>query len=150
MRRRNGLVLASLWIASGAHFAWAQAPRDMETGNPACPRAEAVTDLHLYGLWQATLEGVPGTATLRLGKNANHDESVSGTLERDGQRALVAGDVDQGDFTLEESGDGKTIAATWTGRIVEASCGKEIRGTWTLDTGQVTHPFVLRKSPGWQ
>lgn len=72
----------------------------------------------------------------------------------------LAGDVDEGEFTLEESDNGQTISATWSGTVIDNSCGKEIRGTWikSLSTtatnaalGQASnHRFVLRKLPGWQ
>ena len=37
------------------------------------------------------------------------------------------------------------IAATWLGDVVQGSCGREIRGTWTLDGQQAGSPFILRK-----
>ena len=86
--------------------------------------------------------------------------SVSGAVNRNGVRSQCAGDVeDDGTFTLEESDNGQTISATWTGAVVDGSCGKEIKGTWIKTnitstaypaTGQATnHSFVLRKLPGW-
>ncbi|MEN9885947.1 MAG: hypothetical protein RL758_525, partial [Pseudomonadota bacterium] len=71
-------------------------------------------------------------------------------LSRGTVQALVAGDVDAGDFTLEESTDGRSISATWTGRVMTDSCGKEIRGRWANATGTTERGFVLRKLPGWQ
>ena len=41
--------------------------------------------------------------------------------------ALLVGDVDDGQLTLEESLDGKRISATWVGEVVEGSCAREIR-----------------------
>ena len=57
----------------------------------------------------------------------------------------MAGDVEDGELTLEESADGVHIAATWLGDVVQGSCGREIRGTWTLDGQQAGSPFILRK-----
>ena len=76
---------------------------------------------------------------------------MRGTVQRGGTTAQVSGDVDDGDLTLEESINGTNISATWTGRVVDGSCGKEIRGTWTQSTSP-THPspFVLRKQASWQ
>lgn len=101
-----------------------------------------------------------GKVTIRLGKHPELAGSVSGELERAGaagtERARVSGDVDEGDFTLEESSDGQRISATWIGQVVDASCGKEIKGTWTKerDTSpnppQAAQPFTLRKQGGWQ
>ena len=59
---------------------------------------------------------------------------------------MLAGDVHKGEFTLEESADGKRISAVWTGDVVEGSCGKEIRGTWQEEKDPPRpYPFVLRK-----
>jgi len=62
----------------------------------------------------------------------------------------VAGDVDQGEFTLEESADGRSISALWTGAVVADACGKEISGVWTAAADKKERSFVLRKLPGWQ
>jgi len=75
---------------------------------------------------------------------------VRGGINRDGVKGLVAGDVENGEFALDESADGIKIAATWVGNVVENSCGKEIRGTWTAAIGKPEYRFVLRKVPGWQ
>ena len=60
-------------------------------------------------------------------------------MQRGGTTAQVSGDVDDGDLTLEESISGTNISATWTGRVVDGSCGKEIRGSWT-QAPLPTHP----------
>ena len=62
----------------------------------------------------------------------------------------MAGDVDNGAFTLEESIDGRAISATWSGSFADQACGKEIRGTWTDTATRIERAFVLRKQPGWQ
>ena len=115
-----------------------------------CPSPTEVNQLHLYGLWQATWADTPAPAELRLERHPELAESVRGTLRRGGQVAQVAGDVDDGDFTLEESDNGRNISATWTGRVVDTSCGKEIRGTWTNANNTRNTSFVLRKQPGWR
>ncbi len=76
--------------------------------------------------------------------------SVRGTLQRGGATAQLSGDVDAGELTLEESINGTNISATWTGQVVDGSCGKEIHGTWNNATPPTTLPFVLRKQAGWQ
>lgn len=125
-----------------------------QTGVPlaarACPAPDEVSHLHLYGLWLARFDGLPGTATLWLEKSPNHAEGVGGSIERGGERALVAGDVDEGEFTLEESTDGQTITATWIGKVSDDTCGMEIQGTWTRAGDNASYPFVLRKQPGWR
>ena len=76
-----------------------------------------------------------------------------GTVVRGGTTAQVSGDVDGGDLTLEESINGTNISATWTGQVVDGSCGKEIRGTWNNAHPTPTTPsapFVLRKQAAWQ
>jgi hypothetical protein len=115
-----------------------------------CVAAADVTPLHLYGLWRAEFEGLPQGATLLFEKHPEYAESVSGGITRDGVRARIAGDVDDGTLTLEESEDGQRISATWNGRVVDASCGKEIRGSWKNTHNHREYSFVLRKVPGWQ
>jgi hypothetical protein len=130
-------ALALLLLAALAGSAMAQAP--------ACPHASEVRQAHLLGLWLAELEGVHA-GTLLLEKHPEYTESVRGTINRNGDRRLVAGDVDDGEFTLEESADGHRIAATWLGEVIEGSCGKEIRGTWGVEGGATAaRSFVLRK-----
>lgn len=150
MKRRPAAALALLLGAALCGPTGARAQVDAAIQSALCPDPGEVTQLHLYGLWQAQFDGWSGTATLRLEKSPNHPDGVSGEIERAGERALVAGDVDEGDFSLEESSDGRTIAATWIGKVSDNSCGKEIRGTWTRARDQVTSPFVLRKQPGWR
>jgi hypothetical protein len=120
----------------------------------ACPQASEVTALHLYGAWQARWEGVREAATVTLGRSEDHPDGLRGTIRRPaGQspaQALVAGDVDNGAFTLEESTDGRAISATWSGSFADQACGKEIRGTWTDTATRIERAFVLRKQPGWQ
>jgi hypothetical protein len=123
----------------------------------ACPTPAQVTPLHLYGLWRAEFDGQPG-ATLLFEKHPDLAGSVMGAVNRDGIRTQCAGDVgDDGTFSLEESDNGQTISATWSGVVIDNSCGKEIRGTWTPSLTPAgaaptatARTFVLRKLPGWQ
>lgn len=126
------------------------------TSPPACPAPHDIRAIHLYGAWRAQWtdgsDGGAGTtgALLRLERHPELTDSVRGRVERDGTSALLAGDVDNGDFTVEESRDGRRISANWIGRMVDGACGKEIRGTWTdADTG-TRRSFVLRRQGGWQ
>jgi hypothetical protein len=112
---------------------------------PSCPKAAEVAQRHLLGLWRAEFEGLAAGATLLLEKHPELAESVRGAINRNGQRALVAGDVEDGEFTLEESVNGVNISATWLGDVVEGSCGMEIKGTWQSAQDSKPHPFVLRK-----
>lgn len=119
--------------------------------------------LHLQGRWVATLQAPPAaadaapaspaTAVLQLGPHPELVHSVRGTVQHGSVTALVSGDVDTGDLTLEESVNGTNISATWIGQVVDGSCGKEIRGTWNNANptpSAPSAPFVLRKQPGWQ
>ncbi len=120
-----------------------------------CPTPGEVTPLHLYGLWRAEFavpagtSAVPG-ATLLFEKHPEFAGSVVGGINRDGTKAQIAGDVDNGVFTLEESDNGQNIVATWNGAVVDGSCGKEIKGTWNNASNTTSYPFFLRKLPGWQ
>jgi len=116
-------------------------------GNDECPRAADVEQKHLLGLWRAEFDGAPG-ATLLLEKHPDFAENFRGAVNRDGQRAEVAGDVEDGEFTLEESANGVNISATWLGDVVEGSCGREIRGTWQAENDRRARGFVLRKAEG--
>jgi hypothetical protein len=111
----------------------------------ACPKAHEVGKQHLIGLWQAEFEGRPRGATLLLEQHPELADSVRGAVNRDGERADLAGDVDEGEFTLEESRNGVNISATWLGDVVEGSCGREIRGTWQAEGDSRVLRFVLRK-----
>lgn len=112
---------------------------------PACPAAAEVTHVHLLGLWRAEFSGLWEGATLLLEQHPDYAQSFKGAINRDGQRGLVAGDIEEGGFTLEESADGRRIAATWLGDVVEGSCGREIRGTWQAEGEKAGRGFVLRK-----
>jgi len=123
---------------------------DQPAVSASCPTPEQVGPLHLYGLWHAEFEGLPQGATLLFEKHPEWAGSVSGTITRNKVKAQLAGDVDEGELTLEESLDGQHISANWLGTIVENSCGKEIKGTWNNASNNSSAPFVLRKLPGWQ
>jgi hypothetical protein len=124
-------ALATLLIAAAARAA-------------ACPSAADVAQAHLLGEWQAQFEGA-APQSVTLGKHAEFAETVRGFIEREGRRIAVAGDVDDGDLTLEESEDGVRISAVWLGEVVEGSCGREIRGTWKAESATDERKFVLKK-----
>lgn len=134
------LVAASLFASK----VWAESP---EAALLSCPAVSEITQRDLLGRWRATFDGLPQGATLLLERHPELAESVRGAINRDGERALVAGDVDDGEFQLEESVDGVRIDATWTGTVVDGSCGSEIRGDWQRTADKVTRAFVLRKLP---
>jgi hypothetical protein len=110
-----------------------------------CPAAAEVSQGHLLGLWRAEFEGGARGATLPLDAHPDFSESVRGEINRNGERALLAGDVEDGEFTLEESANGTNISAVWLGDVVEGSCGREIRGAWKAEGDSRQLQFVLRK-----
>jgi hypothetical protein len=141
------LVLAALLAAMlgpGAAIAQAAQPAAAEKAHD-CPSAAGVAQRHLLGLWHAQFEGSPRGATLLLERDPDLSDSVRGEIDRDGERTAIAGDVDDGDFTLEESRNGVNISATWLGEVVEGSCGREIRGSWRAEGAKAERPFVLHK-----
>ena len=140
-RRRNPVPA----LVAAAALGWLPATTAVAS-SPDCPKAAEVMPRQLVGLWRAEFSGSAQGATLLLEPHREYAQSLSGEINRDGTRARVAADLEDGEFTLEESADGRRISATWLGEVVESSCGKEIRGRreggWdgTVD-------FVLRKLP---
>lgn len=118
-----------------------------EAARLTCPTGSEVTYRHLLGLWRASFDGLPRGATLLLEQHPELAESVRGAINRDGERSLVAGDVEDGEFTLEESADGVKIDGTWSGTVIDGSCGREIRGDWQRTSDSAPRAFVLRKLP---
>lgn len=121
----------------------ASAPEAVST--PACPRAVDVAQPHMLGLWRAEFEGLWQGATLLIEPHPEYAQSFRGAINRNGVRGVVAGDVEDGELTLEESADGQRIAATFLGDVVDGSCGREIRGTWQAEGDPAARKFVLRK-----
>ena len=132
MKRLLAVALAFA-LAGGAAFA------------ADCPQPEEVSAGQMLGLWRAEFEDRGPGATLLLQAHPEFAGNFRGAITRDGDRRQLAGDVDEGDVTLEESADGVHIAAIWVGELVEGSCGKEVRGTWKAEGDPATRQFVLRK-----
>lgn len=139
MRPGPVLLLAAFAAACASAAAQGSGPAT------ACPKAAEMAQPHLLGLWRAEFEGLAQGATLLLEPHPEMADSVRGAINRDGERAQLAGDVDEGEFTLEESVNGVNISATWLGDVVEGSCGREIRGTWQAEGARRARAFVLRK-----
>lgn len=119
----------------------------------ACPAAADLTPAHLWGLWRVSFDGggaAPTTATVLFEKHPERTDSVRGAINRDSVQSLLAGDVDDGVLALDESDDGLHITATWSGNVVDTSCGKEFTGLWRRSKDNTERSFVLRKLPGWQ
>lgn len=136
---------------------WAQTTSSAPT--PACRAAEDLTPADLYGLWRLVLwpeggnEAAPvSTGALLFGPHPEYPGSVRGRLRRSGPgadlEAEVAGDVgDDGGFSLDESADGVTMDAVWTGQ--PSDCGRTVRGLRRPATGRPASPpalqFLLRR-----
>jgi hypothetical protein len=124
--------------------AFAQTPT---TPSATCPPPEKLNARDMLGLWRAEFQGQWSGATLLFEPHPTYAGSFRGTINRDGERAQLAGDMEEGELTLEESNDGQRISATWLGDVVDGSCGKEIRGTWQATGAPEGRGFVLRKQP---
>lgn len=127
---RNSIVLAAALAVAAPAFA-----------SPACPQGQHAG---LPGAWHASIEGFAETV-VTLEPHPEYAGSVRGHTERAGRRIFVAGDVDDGELTLEESENGTNISAAWLGDAVEGSCGREFRGVWKAEGAPAGRPFVLRK-----
>ena len=117
---------------------------------PDCPdSASDMSIRQLYGDWEARIGGQHGTAVMRLQPHPEY-EGVRGTIERDGlPPAQLAGDIDpEGQLALDESQDGKSISASWSGALQPQSCGKEFKGKWYRSSDDTYHEFVLRRPGG--
>lgn len=138
--------LTTILIAACAIPASANAEKAPQTPATDCPSAQHIEQRHLLGRWQAELPESGQRLQLTLTPHPELAESVHGSVQRGGQRSLLAGDVDAGALTLEESEDGQRISATWLGEVTPGSCGREIRGQWQPEGPSSTpEPFVLRK-----
>ncbi|WP_245587302.1 hypothetical protein [Comamonas composti] len=112
---------------------------------PSCP--EEMDDAQLQGRWEGRLQDSGERVLITLGPHPEWKAMVKGRIERksEQQSPQMAGDVDDGTVTLEESRDGQRISATWFGQVVEGSCGREIRGEFLEGEDRPARPFVLRK-----
>jgi hypothetical protein len=134
--------LAAIAMLAGALPVYAQ----QAPSTPACPKAGEVTQQHMLGLWRAEFQGRERGASVLFEKHPEDEGRLTGMINRDGERSQLAGEVHQGEFSMEESADGTRISAAWTGDVVEGSCGREIRGTWQEEKDPPRpFPFVLRK-----
>jgi hypothetical protein len=139
---------AAAWLCSMTALLGLAACQGLPTRS-ACPKGQDVSPEMLYGQWTAQIAGEP-VGTLSLGPHPEHAGSLRGELlqtqvQGSVRRAVVA-DLDEGEFTLEETHDGQRIAATWLGSLPDAGCGRQIQGQRTL-AGQGSRPFVLIRQP---
>jgi hypothetical protein len=158
--------IALFLIASCAQIHWANAQIDTKKEpKTACFSAKSIKAPQLYGIWQVTFTnppaGLPKTAVMLLEKHKEFSDSLSGIVSRDGvtasghtAKAALAGDVEDGFVILDESSNNISISGTWNGQLVEASCGREVKGVWK-DTSNSAPPdapevpYTMVKRPGW-
>ena len=132
------MVAATLWLHP-VGTVLAQTTPEMP-----CPAAADVQSRDLLGFWVAEFDRPSlSRATLLLEPSKEYADGLSGAISRDGSKAFVAGDIEDGEFTLEESIDGQHISATWTGQ--PSACGREIRGIWRNAAPYEEAPFLLRR-----
>ena len=159
-------LIAMLLIASCAHINSATAQTLKKEELPtSCLDAKTISAVHLYGVWQVSFTnppaGMPASAVMLLEKHEEFGDSVSGAIQRElvtavghSSKAAIAGDVDDGVLVLDESSDGVSISAVWSGELVPARCGREVKGVWR-DTRASAPPsapdvaFTMVKRPGW-
>lgn len=136
-----------------------------------CPPVQQVKPAHIHGTWRVRFTpapaGLPADATLQLQRHAEFSESVAGFVSRElgpitvkpaqgghAARAQLAGDLEDGYLTLDESSNGISITGAWNGKMVEGSCGKKITGTWKDMSSSAPPdapdvPFTLERLSGW-
>jgi hypothetical protein len=122
---------------------------------PACAKAEEVSAQHMLGLWRvhenAPTESntphkpVPTALNLTLFPHPEHQGSLSGFLVRDERKIAVVADIDEGEFTMEESQDGQRISASWTGTLTSRGCALEIEAERTAGSAPQGQRFILKK-----
>ena len=167
--------IAILLIASCAQINWATAQNITQNSlqkdpGTACSTTKNIKAPQLYGIWQVTFinppAGLPKTAVMLLEKHQEFSDSLSGIVSRDlppataantpghAAKAALAGDVEDGFVILDESSNNISISGTWNGQLVEASCGREVKGVWkdtsaTAPPDAPDVPFTMVKRPGW-
>ncbi len=132
----------------------------------SCPAAKLLKAAQIHGQWRVSFKsapaGLPATATVLLERHAQFSESVAGFVIRNlaapapghAAKAQLAGDLEDGFLTLDESSNGISITGTWNAEVVEGSCGRSIRGSWK-DTSSSAPPdapeivFTMEKLAGW-
>jgi hypothetical protein len=155
---KKHLRYATFLIASLAYPLCAQA--EIATPKSPCPAPTTLTQQQAYGDWRVTWQDGGATEVIRFGLNPEFPDSLSGELKRGREKLQLAGDLEDGQLTLEESPDGKSMSATWVGTVVAGSCGKAIDGVWTRDESVVeksaatggdsgVRKFVLKRVLGW-
>lgn len=157
------IALAALVAPVLLPCAHAQGP---DTDIPAgCAVRDHVPPAELGGEWQVSLrepgsppERVRDQGQLRLERHPEYTDGVRGPLllGRGGQMrgSQVSGDVIDGEFHLDESEDGRTISAVWSGQALQCAGQLMITGTRRpaegIDAPDPALAFRLTRVPGWR
>lgn len=123
-----------------------------------CPAVSQLKHTDFFGVWRIEWVGMPGSgrdasderAEMVLAQNPEWKESLAGSLVWGDARTEVFGDVDAGEFSLEETLDGTRISALWQGRVEGSACDHIITGTRraaALASGQTLpgRAFIMRR-----
>lgn len=158
------VLIAACVLSSGAVAQNGTAPP--VSGGTTCTPAKQLKPAQIHGLWrvsfQSTPAGLPATAGMLIERHAEFSDSVAGYVSRElkpvpgghAPRAQLAGDLEDGFLTLDESSNGVSITGTWNGEMVEGSCGKKVTGTWkdmssSAPSDAPEIPFTLEKISAW-
>jgi hypothetical protein len=132
---------------------------------PACTVHEHLPPAQLGGDWEAVFwpeGGSPERPTerghLRLERHPEYTAGVRGDLLRGSggqmRASRVSGDVTEAVFHLDESNDGKTMSAVWSGQALDCGGRLDISGTRRPAEGSGSpdpvQSFRLRRFPGWR
>ena len=125
-------------------------------GGRACPDVRRWGAPQLYGTWEVELTQAGQRGRLLLRQHPEFRESLRGEFSYGGQASIASGDVEGGEVNLDESRDGKSLHAFWSGHLVPGACGREIRGSWQQLAREgvpaAESGFILRRGPapgGW-
>ena len=165
------LKVAILLIAACAVHTKANSQNDsIKSPSPSaavtCPPSKLLKAAQIHGQWRVSFQsaptGLPATATVMLERHAQFGDSVAGFVSRNlaapapghTARAQLAGDLEDGFLTLDESSNGISITGIWNAEVVDGSCGRSVRGTWK-DTSSNAPPdapeiaFTMERLAGW-
>ena len=134
--------------AATAASAAASAPAEVAV----CVHPGPYGQQHMLGEWFITLHPAAAELSpalpLQLAAHPEYAGSLRGTLLRNRQQVLVAGEMRDGRIGMEESVDGTRTSGLWRGDVVPGSCGELIEGDW-LDLTQPTEtwvPFLMQRA----
>lgn len=110
----------------------------------ACPESDKAESLQ--GAWLAKVAGHDAVWTLQLAPHPEHRGSWRGELTQGNKRYAVVAELDDGEFTMEETHDGQRIAATWLGGRLAGDCTRTLQGQ-RIEHNQTRQAFTLRPAP---